>query len=1084
MDITRLRATRGFTLVEVLVASALFLFIALAALSVFNDANKVYKAGDSSAEMQQRTRLAFDVMLDELRRAGFDYNRDGDANPYPDATDEQIEYVGAHAITIRGNLDYGDASTGRESAYELHPGDTGYGTSCCPIVTTANDEIVTYALRSDDSSKNVGTIALKVDTSQPRNAGRDNTGAVVGEETVRITNVDLTGNNPPYTLMRFSLDDQGAVVEQLVAASIRNMTFTYEGSDGLQTWCPSPASDGSCPTGTSVDFATLGGGDDRTTGDGQGRSGRSAIRRFNVELVGMTAIDQPRYVDRTDTKMPGRRKLVLDGTVVPQNLGLKGQPDITDVDASVPTNVTVCADQCNTIRVEWDDMSAAASYYVKLYLGSATSPFFTGSTPGVSIPDTVPPRVYAVYQRTDHASIVNGAVIHAVVQSRTASDRTSDNSIASSSVTLRDVVKLEGPKDVKASGYDPTVSGWPDLAASNVVPLTSGTSAYKAQADQILVSWAAPTWNLQVTNAGDPANSWTTRVGSGAVAPSACDREMADTNNDGSTDTLRTRARDLIGATRYLLFRSTDPHFVPTAADFLSSTSGTVDVLAGRVTYLDSSVHVYTNGMFNSTQHYLVNCTPYYYRVRAVDDCWSGTNPASLTDPHISPFSPPLNTASSASNSDDTTSLAASEVGLAIPGFAVPEATPQKPTTVRFTNYDRSTTDGDGKDATIGFDASKMDTFVASSQPAYDDITIAQYQVWSSPQQNFTLSDILSGGNGTQLEATIDVRDLYAGRISYDDENGDGSITSNEDETVTPSPWPSGALPRTGLRIVLPNGTASRWYRVMAMQCRTENTVPSTSDYTSLDTGVLSDALKFPCDFGGGPYSTITVNSTSFPTSVTTDAIVQDVTVTAPRARLILKDPRNGDRVMSAQPGVASTTPALGSFHVVFNQALIASLTDNFGNGTYRIITEWDDSNGCLGISDAGDQGGTLPSCCLSASPTFTRPTTTRVLNTVTESCGTSNLRINKVTINVDNANGGQPERFQSALWNGTAIWSGNATNTVIDRSANPLTIAAYGTAPLQLDLQRAVSGDLVSVVYDYKVGGQTGTCTFSMRIP
>ena len=107
------RDERGFSLAEIAVASLIFLFIAIAAFSVFNQSNKLYKSGDSSAEMQQRTRLAFEVMMDEVRLAGFDYNRDGDENEYPDHPDEQIEFTHAKALTFRGNLDHDDGLHGQ-----------------------------------------------------------------------------------------------------------------------------------------------------------------------------------------------------------------------------------------------------------------------------------------------------------------------------------------------------------------------------------------------------------------------------------------------------------------------------------------------------------------------------------------------------------------------------------------------------------------------------------------------------------------------------------------------------------------------------------------------------------------------------------------------------------------------------------------------------------------------------------------------------------------------------------------------------------------------------------------------------------
>src|SRR5204863_4527405 len=121
-----------------------------------------------------------------------------------------------------------------------------------------------------------------------------------------------------------------------------------------------------------------------------------------------------------------------------------------------------------------------------------------------------------------------------------------------------------------------------------------------AQIDQITVSWRAPTWALNVTSASTPATSATTRAGVG-TAPVSCDTEYIDTNADGSNDAYRTRARDMFGAVRYLVFRSTNPKFVPTDADFVVAISGNVNSETGLVSYVDQSVHQFTNGIFNST---------------------------------------------------------------------------------------------------------------------------------------------------------------------------------------------------------------------------------------------------------------------------------------------------------------------------------------------------------------------------------------------------------------------------------------------------------------------------------------------------
>src|SRR4051812_47093721 len=143
---SRYSRQRGFTVAEVLTATAIFAVIFVAALMIYDRSNRVFKQGVEASEVQQNTRIAFDKMVSDLRMAGFDYDRDGlptNANQYQQS-DEQIEYANTSALTLRANLNYNsNAQQGRETALE---------NTAFPVVTTGNDEIVTYALASNDST--------------------------------------------------------------------------------------------------------------------------------------------------------------------------------------------------------------------------------------------------------------------------------------------------------------------------------------------------------------------------------------------------------------------------------------------------------------------------------------------------------------------------------------------------------------------------------------------------------------------------------------------------------------------------------------------------------------------------------------------------------------------------------------------------------------------------------------------------------------------------------------------------------------------------------------------------------------------
>src|SRR5467141_828370 len=72
---------RGFSLVEVMVATAILVVVLVGILMLYDRANKVFKSGNEAAEMQQNLRVAYDRMVGDIRMAGFDYMRGGPLLP-------------------------------------------------------------------------------------------------------------------------------------------------------------------------------------------------------------------------------------------------------------------------------------------------------------------------------------------------------------------------------------------------------------------------------------------------------------------------------------------------------------------------------------------------------------------------------------------------------------------------------------------------------------------------------------------------------------------------------------------------------------------------------------------------------------------------------------------------------------------------------------------------------------------------------------------------------------------------------------------------------------------------------------------
>ncbi len=402
---------RGYTLVEVLVGLAIFTVIILGALMIYDRSNKTFKQSVESSEMQQSTRVAYDKMVGDIRLAGFDFDRDGTpmsslavtwapktgytigqliqpdpanghtyvciaggvsgtAPPlWPETAngtvnegggstvrwreagdiqyqqpDEQIEYAGPRAITVRSNYDYESDKAhenGREEKLE---------SAAFEVVTTGNDEIVTYALRSTNASANKDTISFFADVTVPRSV---HPGTKTKEQEIKITDVDLTGKNPPYTLMRFTLDPEtGEPKGTPIADNIRDMKLTYYSDTSASA--KYKIADADLPLGAGAyDGAKP---DDPVAG----RDARTDIKAISLALVGMNPQADYDYTDSaptidgsTDTIAPNYRKYALSSVVVPRNLGRRGMREFNVDNPNPPEIQSVCTGGCNAVYVTW-----------------------------------------------------------------------------------------------------------------------------------------------------------------------------------------------------------------------------------------------------------------------------------------------------------------------------------------------------------------------------------------------------------------------------------------------------------------------------------------------------------------------------------------------------------------------------------------------------------------------------------------------------------------------------------------------------------------------------------------------------------
>lgn len=434
---------RGFTLMEILVAVAIFVTVMIVALLLYDRSNRVFKTTNESAEMQQNTRVAFEKVVADLRMAGFDYKRAGtptNTTPAPwvadrtystgtvvtpttpnghvyrcinagtsDATteptwtkgngdiildlaplkwqeggapvyeqpDEQIEYAHSAAVTLRANFDYDEPNTnnGREKDLE----DSTLGSF--PVVTTGNDEIVTYALVSRTGSNN-DSITFYADVNNGLPLKRESYPGGAIERAITINGVDLSNANPPYTLMRYTLNDEGKVVSTALADNIRSMTFQYwEDSAATRALTdldnnPVPNIGGDGPydpknPGTLVKERLI----------------RGKVRAVTVSIVGMNPQPDYSYTNTEETLAAAKnyRQYTLQSTVVGRNLGLEGVPESTSNPPGPPVMESVCNGFCGITVLSWKpDESTPGDVSYTIYYDKSSSGSFSGLLPAGS----------------------------------------------------------------------------------------------------------------------------------------------------------------------------------------------------------------------------------------------------------------------------------------------------------------------------------------------------------------------------------------------------------------------------------------------------------------------------------------------------------------------------------------------------------------------------------------------------------------------------------------------------------------------------------------------------------------------------
>ncbi len=491
---------KGFSLVEVLVASTIFLLIVLAVYNVFEMGQRSYKRGSQAADLQQRVRVVHDTVTRDLRLVGYDSLRDLDGDNSPDQTDEQLEGAWKHAITIRANFNFEedgeDTGAGEEPDYENSALGIDY-------VTTSNEEIITYALGNASTSDSTD---LKLDLSKPRNA-TVTAGVITGEESVQITNIALTNNNnPPYTLYKYIYTDPdsadgGAPRAIPIAENIRSLEFRYYDAAGIEI------EPGTTYNSVSIPATGIGGAD--LIGTANARALRANIAKIEVIITGMSEdidmdwVNDPAEnpaADVLDPYAPKNRLFTVSSVIYPPNMGKMLKPQV-DVEAPDPPDVVhLHPGLYNWMVVDWayDDSAKALDQGVEKYMVELYS---ANSTDEAPLYTRIVPATNSAFERMafDDSEIIDGSDYFVQVWSVDAFENVSKYpGYAESSETADNTTTPEAVAGVSASGVR-------DVSATATPEYTDDEVVYRDASGNILVdegitvNWTTPTENTEAT---------------------------------------------------------------------------------------------------------------------------------------------------------------------------------------------------------------------------------------------------------------------------------------------------------------------------------------------------------------------------------------------------------------------------------------------------------------------------------------------------------------------------------------------------------------------------------------------------------
>lgn len=180
------RATRGFSLIELMVAMSIGLILTLIIGQIFINSRAVFASTDNLSRLQENARYAFNLISREIRSAG--YRSDG--RPIPDAA---LYLPGWQFGAIQGT----DGGAGGTDSITLRFQGNGTGSAVAnadgtvqdclgtrvPYATTVTN---TFLIQADPANNNEPTLYCNTDAAAPTTCGASCFPLVPGVESMQI----------------------------------------------------------------------------------------------------------------------------------------------------------------------------------------------------------------------------------------------------------------------------------------------------------------------------------------------------------------------------------------------------------------------------------------------------------------------------------------------------------------------------------------------------------------------------------------------------------------------------------------------------------------------------------------------------------------------------------------------------------------------------------------------------------------------------------------------------------------------------------------------------------------------------------